>query len=301
MSRKYSVILCTLATDGADVWETPREILETVAELGYDGVDLDAEPDKIPMEKFNEVRDIAHSVGLQVPGLILAWAEWHAGEVRDLCSTNEAIRQRTVEYSKKCVDLSATFDDPPVLEIDAAPPLAENDYPQTKKPRQLLRENFAKSAREICEYASERNVPIAIEPINRFEGYCGFLNSIVEARSIADEVGFGLGVLLDFFHVNIEDGPVGESILAAGEKLKHVHLADSNRQAPGTGHIDWVEAVRAFNAIGFDGYLSVDSVPIKPDWKTLLKESIDFMKQVDRVVELQERIDSDMKRELAKV
>ena len=52
MSYKYSVILCTLNSDGADVWETPHEILEKVAEFGYDGVDLDAEPDKIPMEEI---------------------------------------------------------------------------------------------------------------------------------------------------------------------------------------------------------------------------------------------------------
>ena len=125
------------------------------------------------------------------------------------------------------------LNNPPVLEIDACPP--EVEYPKTKIPRHVLRENFAKSAREICEYASDKNVPIAIEPINRFEGYAGFLNSIVEARSIADEVGLGLGVLLDFFHVNIEDGPVAETILVAGEKLRHLHLADSNRQMPGTG------------------------------------------------------------------
>ena len=56
MSHKYSVILCTLAADGGDVWKNPREVLETVAEAGYDGVDLDAEPDRIPVEKFNEVR-----------------------------------------------------------------------------------------------------------------------------------------------------------------------------------------------------------------------------------------------------
>jgi sugar phosphate isomerase/epimerase len=204
-----------------------------------------------------------------------------------------------VQYTRKCIDLSATFDDPPVLEIDACPP--EVEYPKTKIPRHVLRENFARSAREICEYAADKNVPIAIEPVNRFEGYAGFLNSIVEARSLADEVGMGLGVLLGFFHVNIEDGPVAQTILVAGDKLRHVHLADSNRQAPGTGHIDFVEVMRAFNTIGFDGYLSVDSVPIKPDWKTLLKESIDFMKQVERVVELQHRIDSDMKRERATV
>ena len=293
MSYKYSVILCTLNSVGHDVWKTPREILEYVAELGYDGVDLDAEPDKIPMEKFNEVREIAESLGLKVPALILAWAEWHAGELRDLCSTDEAVRQRTVEYARKCVDLSATFDDPPLLEIDACPP--EVEYPQTKTPRNVLRANFVKSAREICEYAAPKKVPIAIEPINRFEGYAGFLNSIVEARSIADEVGMNLGVLLDFFHVNIEDGPVPETILVAGDKLRHVHLADSNRQAPGTGHIDWVQTVRAFNTIGFDGYLSVDSVPIKPDWKTLLKESIVFMKQIEQIVDVQERIDQEMK------
>lgn len=296
MSYKYSVILCTLASDGVDVWEQPQEILEKVAELGYDGVDLDAEPDKIPMAKFNEVRGIAESLGLKVPALILAWAEWHAGELRDLCSTDETVRQRTVEYTRKCIDLAATFDDPPLLEIDACPP--EVEYPKTKTPRQTLRANFSKSAREICEYASKSNVPIAIEPINRFEGYAGFLNSIVEARSIADEVGLDLGVLLDFFHVNIEDGPVAETILVAGDKLRHIHLADSNRQAPGTGHIDFVQVVRSLNSIGFDGYLSVDSVPIKPDWQTLLKESIDYMKQVEKIVEIQQQVDSEMTQQL---
>lgn len=297
MSYKYSVILCTLMSDGHNVWETPGEILEKVAALGYDAVDLDAEPDKIPMEKFNEVRGIAESLGLKVPALILAWAEWHAGELRDLCSTDEAVRQRAVKYTRKCIDLSATFDDPPLLEIDACPP--EVEYPKSKIPRPILRENFVKSAREICEYASPRNVPIAIEPINRFEGYAGFLNSIVEARSVADEVGMDLGVLLDFFHVNIEDGPVPETILVAGDKLRHIHLADSNRQAPGTGHIDFVQVVRALNTIGFDGYASVDSVPIKPDWQTLLKESIDYMKQIEKIVELQEQVDAEMKQEVS--
>ena len=187
MSYKYSVILCTLASDGHDVWKTPREILETIAEYGYDGVDLDAEPDKIPMDKFNEVREIAESLGLSVPALICAWGVWHAGEERDLASCDEANRSYAVEYTRKCIDLSATFDDPPLLEIDAVPPVVE--YPKTKTPRHVLRENFAKSAREICEYAEDKNVPIAIEPINRFEGYSGFLNSIVEGVMVYD---FGL-------------------------------------------------------------------------------------------------------------
>lgn len=292
MTYKYSVILCTLATDGADVWQTPGPILEQVASQGYDGIDVDAEPDKISSEKFHEVIGIAKSLGLKVPALICAWSEWHAGQERDLASTDEAVRAVAVDYTKRCIDLSATLDEPALLEIDAVASTLE--YPATKIPRRILRDNFVKSAREICEYAQPRNVPIAIEPINRFEGYAGFLNCIVEARSIADEVGLDLGVLLDFFHVNIEDGPVAETILVAGDKLKHIHLADSNRQTPGTGHIDWVETVRTLKAIGFDGYLSVDSIPVKPDWKTLLRESIEFMKNIEKIVTLQESIDQEM-------
>ena len=294
MSFKYSVILCTLNTDGADVWKTPREVLEPIAEAGYDGVDVDAEPDKIPPEKFQEVVELATSLGLKIPALICAWGAWHAGEERNLASSDEGDRLHAVAYTKKCIDLSATFDTPPMLEIDAA--AAEMEYPISSTPRIELRRNFVKSATEICEYAQPRNVPIAIEPINRFEGICGFLNSLVEACSIADEVGLGLGVMADFFHVNIEDGPVTETLRLCGDKLKHIHLADSNRQAPGTGHIDFFDVVRTIKAMNYQGYFAVDSVPVKPDWKTLLNQSIKFMKQVEEMVELQDRIYDEMRR-----
>ena len=293
MSYKYSVILCTLATDGVDVWKTPREVLEPIAEAGYDGVDMDAEPDKIPVDKFQEVCELATSLGLKVPALICAWGAWHAGEERNLASGDEAIRTHAVAYTKKCIDLSATFDDPPMLEIDAA--AAKMEYPLCSTPRSELRKNFVRSSIEICDYAQPRNVPIAIEPINRFEGICGFLNSLVEACSIADEVGRGLGVMADFFHVNIEDGPVTKALRLCGDKLKHIHLADSNRQAPGTGHIDFADVVRTVNSMGYDGYWAVDSVPVKPDWKTLIQDSITYMKQVERTVALQEQIDNEMR------
>ena len=289
MGHKYSVILCTLAASGGNVWEKPREVLEAVAEAGYDGVDLDAEPDRIEASLFNQVTDLAFSLGLKVPALIGAWAPWHAGEVRDLAATDESERRHGVDYAKKSVDLAATFEDPPVFEIVASP--AQSEYPVTKTPLDLLRANFIKSTREITEYAAERNVEIAIEPINRFEGYAGFLNSLVEAKDIVDEIGApNLGVLADFFHVNMEDGPLNDALRAAGDRLMHIHLADNNRQAPGTGHIDFLQVVRTLNAMNFSGYISLDSVPAKPDWRTILTRTIDFMKQMETMAALQERI-----------
>ena len=76
----------------------------------------------------------------------------------------------------------------------------------------------------------------------------------------------------------------------ARDRLKHIHLADSNRQAPGTGHIDFLQVVRTLNDIGFTGYLSLDSVPALPDWKTLVQQTLPFMKQIEQTVQLQDQI-----------
>lgn len=107
------------------------------SQAGYDGVDVDAEPDKISADQFVEVTELTKSLGLKVPALICAWGAWHAGEERNLASTDEAIRTPTVDYTKKGIDLSATFGDPPLLEIDAV--LFQLEYPQCSIPRHVLR------------------------------------------------------------------------------------------------------------------------------------------------------------------
>ena len=90
-----------------------------------------------------------------------------------------------------------------------------------------------------------------------------------------------------------------EALRLAGDKLMHIHLADSNRQAPGIGHIDFYDVVRTLNSMHYQGFFAVDSVPVKPDWKSLLRDSITFMKQVEQTVALQERIDSEMRTQAA--
>jgi sugar phosphate isomerase/epimerase len=289
MPHKYTVILCTLVPDGANVWENPREVLEPIAEAGYDGIDMDAEPDRISEKQFKEVKDLASSMGLKVPALVGAWALWHAGEERDLASPDPAVRETAVTYAKKCVDLAATFDEPPLFEIVPCP--AVNEYPRTKVPYGTLRDGFLDSTVQIAKYAKERGVSIAIEPVNRFEAYAGFMNTIPEVMDAIESVGMdNVYALADFFHVNVEDGPIIDTLRCAGDRLAHIHLADSNRQAPGTGHIDFLDVIRTLNDIEYTGYLALDSVPCLPDWRTLVKETLPFMKQMERTIALQDRI-----------
>ncbi len=289
MAHKYSVVLSTLVSGGGDVWAAPDEVLETIAEAGYDGVDFDADPDRIDPELFRRVTDRARGLGLRLPGLVGAWGVWHAGEERDLVSSDEDVRAYAVSYAKRSIDLASDFDEPPVFNIDAVPPRPE--YPVSSIPHRVLRESFERSAREIAEYADPRRVQVAIEPINRFEGYVSFMNSVEDAMSVVRSLDMdNFGVMADLFHVNIEDGPVTDALRMAGDKLLYVHLADSNRQVPGTGHIDFLNVVRTLDEIGYTGYIATDTVPSLPDWKTVVTESIAFMKQIERTVALQHRL-----------
>lgn len=291
MPLKYSAVLCTLHGFGefrdpaANVWENPNELLETVAEAGYDGVDLDAEPDRISAERFHEVYKIATSLGLKVPALLAAWGRGHAGEDRDLASEDDTLRNYSISYAKKCVDLSASCGSP-CFEICAVPAAGE-EYMQPTGSLAVARKTFRKSVDELATYAESKKVPMIIEAINRFEGYQGFMNSIADAMDLVDDINSPyLGVLGDCFHINIEDTSITDALVRAGKKLFHVHLADSNRLAPGTGHIDFLQVIRTLRAIDYDGYLAVDCVPHLPDWKTSLFHSIKYMKELEKAADL---------------
>jgi sugar phosphate isomerase/epimerase len=283
MDMKYSVVLNTLNTgdNGCSVWEHPHEVLQTIADAGYDGIDMDAEPDRIDRNRFNEVRDLAFSMGLKVPALLGAWAPWHCGEERDLCSTDETIRMRGVGYSKRAIDLAAEFEQPPLFQLCACP--IENEYPLASTPIDTLRQQFVKSTMEIVAYAAPKGVNIAIEPINKFEGQAGFLNAIPEALSIVDEIAAdNLGVQADFYHMNMADGNFIETLRLMEGKLMHVHLAESNRYILGTGHLDFAAILQTLKELNFTAYLSLDSVPAKPDWKTVVEQGISYMKQMEQ-------------------
>lgn len=118
---------------------------------------------------------------------------------------------------------------------------------------------LAKNLDPVIDYAGQKNVTIILESINRYET-CLF-NS---AEALMDFIGTKLGnpdsvgVLWDIFHANIEDRDFAEAIERIGKRLKHVHIADSNRWFPGCGHIDFVPIVRKLKEEGFDGYMSYE-------------------------------------------
>jgi sugar phosphate isomerase/epimerase len=114
---------------------------------------------------------------------------------------------------------------------------------------------------ELAEHAAAEGVWLALEPINRYEDY--MVNRLDQAVALGQEVERELGldsvrVCADLFHMNIEEDDLVAAILAAGPRIAHVHVDDTNRLQPGAGHMDFAAVFDALRAIGYDDWLTLE-------------------------------------------
>jgi 5-keto-L-gluconate epimerase len=122
---------------------------------------------------------------------------------------------------------------------------------------------FVDTARRICDRAGERGVTIALEPINRYE--TNFVNRLDEGADVIAMVQrSNLRLMPDVFHMNIEEAKIGEALARHAGLIEYVHLADSNRRAPGQGHVDFGDVFAGLAAARFDGWAAVEILP-EPD------------------------------------
>ena len=113
------------------------------------------------------------------------------------------------------------------------------------------------SMREAIKAAEDNNVVFSMEVVNRFEQF--ILNTCEEAVAYVDAVGSPHArILLDTFHMNIEEDFIGQAIEKAGERLGHFHIGENNRMPPGYGHIPWTEVGAALRRIRYAGLVVME-------------------------------------------
>ena len=111
---------------------------------------------------------------------------------------------------------------------------------------------MAEVIRRVGLYAQEKGVILAVEAINRYE--TNFLNTLEEAVNFVNMVNLpNVRTMADTYHLNIEEVNPAETIRKYGHTLANLHLADSNRQAPGDGHFDFASVAEALREVDFKG------------------------------------------------
>jgi sugar phosphate isomerase/epimerase len=115
-------------------------------------------------------------------------------------------------------------------------------------------------------------IPLFFEPLNRYE--TNLVRSVAEGLELLKPIRTrNVKLLVDLFHANIEEVSIAEAIRLAGPDLGHLHFADSNRQAVGSGHTDFAPIVEALRQIGYEGYASAEILPL-PDSDSAARQTM---------------------------
>ncbi len=216
-------------------------ILRIVADLGFDGVEVSLLG--MTDEKAAALSRLIRDHGLQVTcsdGLSRA---------ADITSEDADIRGAGLAHLRWAIHTVAAMGGNGLAGVVYAP-WGVFDHARKARRRDLSAEMLAQVDGDLRDHG----VRLGIEAINRFE--TDLVNTAQEAVTLAQATGSDqIGVLLDSFHLNIEEKDIVAAIATGGDRLFHFHVSDNDRGVPGSGHVPWGAVREGLSAVGYDGWI----------------------------------------------
>jgi len=244
-----------------------EESIEKLAKLGYDGVEI-ASRDPRQIDK-TKLREILETNGISLSSIATGQAALKDGLT--FTYPEEKVRKAAVKRIMEQIDFAREFSAPVIIG------LVKGNLPEGPKKDEAI--EWAVDAFKRCaDFAKEKGMDVLIEMINRYEA--NWLNTILEGKDFLKKLNRDNALLhIDTYHMNIEEVSFGDSILEAKDLIGYVHLVDSNRWAPGYGHINFKEVISALRKIGYQGFLSLEVLPL-PDPDTAAKKGIETVQRL---------------------
>jgi sugar phosphate isomerase/epimerase len=231
--------------------EDIAQSIDRVARYGYDAIEVVGEPTQFDATR---IKRLAADAGIAVSSICSIYTP-----ERDLAHPDPTVRANAVRYVKDVVEFAATMEAPTVIVHPTACMKTQRLAPEADE-----RAWAVAGIREAGEYAAPLGVNLSLECWNRYETY--FMNRLEQAAGLWRETGLSNGGIQgDTFHMSIEEASIDGAFRQYGSLLQHVHLADSNRAAPGAGHLDFAPIVQALVDVGYGGYLSFELLPASAD------------------------------------
>lgn len=119
-------------------------------------------------------------------------------------------------------------------------------------------ERSAEVLRAAGDHARQAGVMLAPEALNRFE--CYLCNTMAQLRRLVELTNHpSVRAMFDTHHANIEEKKPADAIRHIAPVLCHVHLSENDRGTPGSGHVNFPEALKTLASVGYDGWLTIEA------------------------------------------
>jgi sugar phosphate isomerase/epimerase len=246
------------------VWRGFAESMPKAAEMGYEGVELALKD----AEEINpwQLAKLLDRWGLEVS--CISTGQVFATQGLYFTNPDETARGKIVAVFTGLIHLAKDFG----KLVNIGRVRGSIGRGQDRKEAERL---FLDMTRQLCDIAGPLGVTLVLEPVNRYE--INFLNNLDEAGALLGKLGrSNIGVMPDLFHMNIEDDRIEASLGRNAALIRYLHLADSNRLAPGWGHLDFDKIFQALHKLSFNGWAAVEILP-KPDADIAARQAAEFI------------------------
>lgn len=247
------------------VWRGFEESIRKASMYGYDGVEL-ALKDASEIDE-DELAQWLEKYSMEVS--CISTGQVFADRGLYFTHPDEEKRKKTVEVYTGLIKLASRFGQ--TVNVGRARGFVAEGM-SGEETKQL----FTGTMKEICGIAKQYGVEMILEPVNRYE--INFINNLDQGADLLRQVECdNCGLQPDVFHMNIEDDTIGGSLIRNREWIRYIHLADSNRYAPGMGHLDFGEVFDALRTIGYNGWASIEILP-GDDPDQMAKAASDYLR-----------------------
>jgi sugar phosphate isomerase/epimerase len=241
------------------------ENAKIIAGLGFEGVELHV--DELETIDTCYISDIAGRHGLKITGV--GSGQHYVKHRLGLSTNDEDVRKRTIDRVARALQFAS--------ELKSNIHIGAGQGTYTKTYEEGL-SHLTESLRECAKVAQELSTRIDIEICNRY--LPAMIRTIDQGKILIDAVGSPwVRLLADTHHMNIEEASLPESIRGAKGYLAYMHFSDSNRLAPGMGHIDYRAIAEALKDIEYEGFCTAEFIP-QPDPITAARQMIRLMKSL---------------------
>lgn len=275
---KYAIVASVSQTKFGEIAfkEGLESTIKKAKEMRFDGVELQVKSSSaldIP-----KTRDLLTSLDLEVPAI--GTGQLYIDEGLSFADADNRIRSKAVEKFKDLIDVAEAFRSRIIIGFIAGKIPDRDSKSPTHKSEALKR--VCGCIQECLEYGT-RSVEVLIEPLHRFD--TNIFNTQQDVisfidQNLQDNERARVGVLADTWHMNIEEAKIAQAVFDNYDRIKHVHFADSNRRAPGMGHIDFQEIVSVLLKKRYAGFISFEMLPI-PDPIRAAESALEYSRAIE--------------------
>ena len=275
MVFSYSITLSSFLKLG-EKFETT---IKNLNEIGIPNLEMYGEPGEINLPYFKDIFSVHR---IRITGVTGMWGKSSRnGWKRRLISKDPGLVKYSEEYIISCIKLCDYFGGNKInicLFSDFINffDVTHSNVPVEEKIK--LIEKCVPVLNKLSLIARDHNIDLIIEPLNRYSTpYCSNLD---DATILLNKCPH-LKLMLDTFHMNIEEDSFSDTITKAKDWLVHMHFADNNRKMPGEGHIDFKTIIIALKKISFTGFISFEPTISYINYQKKIKSGLDFIKNLD--------------------